>query len=194
MLSSRPDETKQESSPAAEEVQEPPALAPGVTFAGPTHGTGFTERPWLIEPCGRLLSLPEPLYRVAEQINGERTLEEIAKAVVDSTDWLVSAELVREIIAKKLIPLGLVRTTDRSVRSREPDRGGFGPGTLHPIARVLRYLFTPPIGIPLLIAVGVACAWLFLARGVADDIRKALRSAKRFAPRMPASHCLLGVI
>ena len=58
-------------------------------------GTGFTERQWLIRRDGRFIQVTELLYRVAEQVDGERTLEDIAAAVTQSTEWMVTAEDVR---------------------------------------------------------------------------------------------------
>ncbi len=191
MLSSPPSDTRQESSPAVEEVPERPALVAGVEFTGPMYGTGFTEQAWLIQRGGRLLQVPEPFYRVAEQIKGERTLEEIAAAVMRSTDWLVSADLVRQIIEKKLVPIGLVRTTDSAMIPRAEDRDHtplqinlhrqeFGPG--ESITWIRRYLFTPPAIILLSITVGVASAWWYLVRGIGDGIRTVRYSARRFPP------------
>lgn len=198
-MSSPPSEDEQASSPAADEVPERPALAPDVELAGPMQGTRFTEQLWLIRRGGRLLQVPEPFYRVAEQINGERTPDEIAAAVMESTDWLVSADLVRQIIEKKLVPFRLVRALHDPVLSHSEERDHtplqidlhrqeFGPRAREATARILRNVPTISVIIPLLIAAGVACAWLQLARGVADGTRTILHSARRFAPRVRAGH------
>jgi putative peptide zinc metalloprotease protein len=170
---------------AAAEVPERPRLAPAVEFLGEMQGTGFRNRQWLIECGGRSLQVGEVLYRVAERANGERTLEEIAAAVTESTDWVVSAENVRHIIQTKLIPMGLVLRADGSVAAstgdsrRSPLQIGMrakvlSPRIIDPITRVLQLLYAPPIAIPLLVLVVVAYGWLYFVRGVADAVRAAL--------------------
>src|SRR3712207_1563140 len=90
------------------EVPERPRLAPNVEFVGEMQGTGFQDRQWLVQRDGRFIQVTELLYRVAEQINGERTLAEIAEEVTGATEWMVSADNVRYILQAKLIPLGLI--------------------------------------------------------------------------------------
>jgi putative peptide zinc metalloprotease protein len=166
-------------------VPERPALAAGVELAGAMQGTGFTEQQWLIQRDGRFLQVTELLYRVLEHSNGERTLEEIAVALTGSTEWSISPELVRQIIDKKLLPLGLVRSADGSVTPDPPGRERsalqinmrrrtLGPRTIEPIAKVLQVLFAPPVIIPLLITISIAYGWLYLVRGIGDTMRAAL--------------------
>src|SRR5438132_4557978 len=57
------------------ELPERPALAPLVQLVGEVQGTGFEDRQWLIERNGAFLQVSEPVYRIAEQANGERTLD-----------------------------------------------------------------------------------------------------------------------
>src|SRR5439155_2069359 len=99
------------------EVPERPAFAPNVELVGEMPETGFTQRQWLLQRDGKFLQVTELLYRVAEQINGERTLEEIAEGVTASTEWLVTADNVRQLIQAKLSPLGLIATADGSAIS-----------------------------------------------------------------------------
>src|SRR5207248_3056149 len=70
---------------------------------------------WLIQRGCHFLQVTELLYRIAEQANGKRTLEEIAQKFTDSTDWLVSADNVRQLIQTRLMPLGLVAGADGPV-------------------------------------------------------------------------------
>src|SRR5215210_1439406 len=90
------------------EVPEYPALASGVELIGEMEGTGFEERQWLVQRGERFIQLSELLYRVAEQADGESTHEEMAQGVTRSTDWLVSAENVRQLLQGKLLPLGII--------------------------------------------------------------------------------------
>src|ERR687896_442181 len=102
-------------------IPEQPALAPNVELVGEMQGTGFTDRQWLIRRDGRFIQVSELLYRVAEQANGERTLEEVAEAVTAATDWIVTPDNIRVLLETKLIPLGLIATADGSVAPSTED-------------------------------------------------------------------------
>jgi putative peptide zinc metalloprotease protein len=149
------------------------------------QGTGFTDRQWLIRRDGRFIQVSELLYRVAEQANGERTLEEIAEAVTAATDWIVTPDNIRVLLETKLIPLGLIATADGSVAPSTEDeapsplqinlrRNIVGPHLLDLIAGVLKVLYTPVVLVPILFLVAIAHGWLYLYHGVADSIRAAL--------------------
>jgi putative peptide zinc metalloprotease protein len=163
------------------ELPERPALAPGVELAGEMPETGFTQQQWLLQRDGKFLQVTELLYRVAEQINGERTLEEIAEAVTASTEWLVTADNVRQLIEAKLIPLGLVATSDgsntfgsrASGEESAPSPLGvnmrkrvIGPQIIDPIAKVLQVLYAPPVLISVLVAAALAHGWLYGVHGM----------------------------
>src|SRR5690242_12795558 len=72
--------------PASADIALPerPALAPHVELSGAMQESGFAKQQWLVQRDGRFLQLTELLYRVAEQANGARTHDEIARAVSDA--------------------------------------------------------------------------------------------------------------
>ena len=100
------------------EVPDRPVLAPRVQLVGELKESGFKDRQWLIQRDGQFIQLAELLYRVAEQADGEHTLEEIAASVTEATEWLVSPDNVRQIVQTKLIPMRLIATVDGSVVPR----------------------------------------------------------------------------
>lgn len=184
-MASAPSGMHQGQPPAVVEVPERPMLAPAVELLGEMQDTGFTDRQWLIQRAGRFLQVAEILYRVAEQANGQRTLEEIAEAVTASTAWMVNADNVRQIIQTKLIPIGVVLGPDGSVAAarRDPGRSPLqvgmrakvlSPRIIDPITRLLQLLYAPPIAIPLVLLIVIAYGWLYFMRGVADGVRAAL--------------------
>lgn len=163
---------------------ERPALALGVELVGELQGSGYQERQWLVQRDGQFIQISELLYCVAEQINGERTLDEIAARVTEATEWAITAEQVRYIIQTKLIPIGLVAPAEGSyvpgarqapsplavnVRTRV-----LGPGAIQPISKALQFLFAPLVLIPLLAIIVVAHAWLYFMHGVAGSVREAI--------------------
>ena len=170
-------------------VPERPALAPDVELGGPMQDTGFEDQQWMVLRDGSVIQLTELLYRVAEQANGERTLEEIAGGVGHAIGRKVSADNVRQLIASKLIPLGLVAKADGNV---ERPRGADGasaarsplsvnmrmamisPRVIEPVATVFQVFFFPPILLGLLAIGLLALGWLFFIHGLGQSFGASL--------------------
>src|SRR3954449_12757360 len=87
------------------EQSEQPSLAPNVILASEAKGSGFEDPQWLIERDGHFIQLTKILYRIVEQANGERTLGDIASRVTENTEWIVTADNVRQLIQTRLVPL-----------------------------------------------------------------------------------------
>jgi putative peptide zinc metalloprotease protein len=159
-----------------------PALAGGVELAGVMPETGFADQQWLIRRNGRFIQVTELLYRVAEQLDGRQSIEEIAASLTASSRWIVDPEHVRQIIETKLAPLGLVEGWETAA-ARPPPRSPLKiqarvplipPPVLDRIASVLRLLYAPPA---LLVAIALSVAaltWLFAVHGVSNSLRTAL--------------------
>jgi len=157
-----------------------PRLAQDVELVGELRGSGFVDQQWLVRRDGRYIQLTELLYRVAEQANGERSLEEIAERVTAATAWGVEVEHVQWLIQAKLVPLGLLATGDDAAGPLP--RGGasplqislrartIGPRVIDPITSMLQLLFTPLILVPMLTAIAVAHGWLYGVHGVGGAV------------------------
>jgi len=160
--------------PPAPRLPERPALASGVLLHGEFAGTGFAQSQWLVQVDGRYLQLTELLYRVLEQVDGRRTLAEIAAAVAAATPWPVGADDVGFLLREKLLPLGVLATEAAAPRRKEAPsllaltarKRMVSAEAIEPVARVMQWLFLPAVMVPLLVAIAVAHAWLFLTRGV----------------------------
>lgn len=168
------------------EVPERPMLAPDVFLVGEMQGSGFQDQQWLIQRGGQFLQVPELLYRVAERADGERTLDQIATGVTEATEWLVSADNVRQIIAAKLVPLGVIATAasvqlagmqpvstgrDPSLLALNMRMRLVGPRFIDPFTRVLQFFFAPPLLIPMLVTIVAAHLWLFRTHDIVHMIR-----------------------
>lgn len=160
-----------------DEVPARPALAPGVRLAGEMRGTAFARSQWLIDRNGRFLQVSEPLYRVAEQLDGRRTHGEVAAAVSAATGWAVTAEHVREIVRLKLLPAGVVLDAfDLPVLLPPPPvrsplqvamrTKAIGPRVLDPLTAVFQWLFAPAALLPLLALIAAMQYWLFAVHGI----------------------------
>src|SRR3712207_2287698 len=93
-------------------VPDRPQLAPNIELSGQMEDSGFAEQQWLILRNGAFVQVTELLFRVAEQANGQRTLEEMAQGVSAATGRGVSADNVRQLVESKLIPLGIIARAD----------------------------------------------------------------------------------
>jgi putative peptide zinc metalloprotease protein len=175
-------------------LPERPALAADVRLLGPMQGMGFQQTQWLIARGGRFLQVTELLYRVAEQIDGERALDEIAAGVTANTEWLVTAEQVRQLIQAKLAPLGLIASTAQAPASLGPQPAApertvalvrsplrlnmrtrlLGPRLINPLTRVLQFLYWPALLVPLLGLAVFAQWWLFARHGFVAAVQEAV--------------------
>jgi putative peptide zinc metalloprotease protein len=165
-------------------VPERPALAPDVELIGELRDTAFRDSQWLIARAGTFIQVSEPVYRMAEYADGERTLEDIAGAFTDSTRWAATADDVREVIATRLLPLSLVTAgADAAGPRRDPGHSApsplllnmrtkvLGPRFLDPATFVLRFLHAPVVLVPALVAVVAAHAWLYGQHGLSAVLR-----------------------
>ena len=187
--------------PASADIALPerPVLAPHVELSGAMQESGFAKQQWLVQRDGRFLQLTELLYRVAEQANGARTHDEIARAVSDAIGRKVSADNVRQLL-RKLIPLGLIVQADGTVadtsasasRARSPlsvnmRMAMVSPRFIDPVTRFLQYLYLPPVLIVILLVAVAMQGWLFFVHGIAGAARQALAEPGLLLP-------LIGII
>jgi putative peptide zinc metalloprotease protein len=177
-------------SSAIPEVPERPALADNVQPIGEMPDTGFSEQQWLILRNAQFVQVSELLYRVVEQIDGNRTLKEIAERMTEATDWLVSEADVRRIIQSKLMPLGLIAaagetaaSTHSALADPKPQPSAMavnmrmkviGPQFVNPIAGALENLFNP-VGLVFVLAVVTFTHWwLYFRHGVVAGVVEVL--------------------
>jgi putative peptide zinc metalloprotease protein len=151
-----------------------PKLAPSVRLIGEFKGSGFAERQWLIEREGQFIQVTDLLYRLAERLDGTRTLDEIAEALTTATNWAVTAQDVQHLIEAKLIPMRLVSANEAVATAGTDSRDTkpsplavnlrtktVGPRVLDPLTGALRHLFAPPIIAAVLAATAIAEVWLY---------------------------------
>ncbi len=153
-----------------------PIRPAGVRTIGELAGSGFRDRQWLVERDGRFVQLTELLYRVVEQADGTRSLDEVAAAVASLTGRPVSAGNVAALIERALAPAGLVVIGGAAGEAAVPPRRDplavrmrlrlLGPRAIDPLARVIQWLFWPPLLAVVLAAIALGHAWLYLVHGL----------------------------
>ncbi len=165
-------------------VPERPTLAPGVELSGMMGEGGFREQQWLILRGDRFIQVTALLYHLAEQLDGEKDLEQIAAALSAAIDRRVSPANVRQLLAQKLIPLGLVPDATGAVA--ETGSGGvrslrvnmkmlrIPPRAIDPFTAVLHRLYWPPLLVAVLVIGLAAQWWVFFVHGIGGSVRTAL--------------------
>lgn len=159
-----------------------PRLADGVELIGEFEGSGFKRPPFIVRRAdGQVIQMPKPLYQLAEQIDGESSLDQIAMRFSHAIKRKVQGQDVRTLIDEQLRPLGIVAKAPdgESVELGKVDpllalkfRVAVVPaGVVRSLTTVFRPLFLPPV-IALAVAALVGLdAWLFFVHGVTQSLR-----------------------
>jgi outer membrane lipoprotein-sorting protein len=164
-------------------IVDPPALAPNVRLLGKFSAPGFNDQQWLVQRDGRYIQMTNLLYRVAEQIDGKRGVEEIAANVTDCCEWIVTAEDVYQMVTTKLIPLGLIGATEcdaKTDRSKPSPLGvnlrlrTISPPVIEAVTQYLQMLCHPALVILFVIAAVSGHWWLYRVHGVTTALEDAM--------------------
>jgi putative peptide zinc metalloprotease protein len=144
-----------------------PRLAAGVELIGEYQGSGLTTATFLARsPSGQVVHLSRLLYLVLSEIDGQRTVGEIAGRVSAAFGRTVSAGNVEYLLTNKLTPLGLV-ASEATADRRDPmlltlklRRTLIPAAGVQYIARLFAPLFVPPVVVVLLGLLAAADVWL----------------------------------
>ncbi len=173
------------SQPAPAPIPAIPQLAPGIELFGEYQGSGFKETPYLARRAdGQVIQLSRLLYLVAAQVDGRRSVEQIAARVSIEFGRIVSADNVRFLVENNLRPLGVVADDDdgppRKLERANPLTGlrfrvGVVPeGAVRAITAVFWPLFLPPVVIAVLCGLIAADIWLFFHHGIIASVEQIL--------------------
>lgn len=161
------------------DVPDVPKLADDVVVTGAMEESAFEEEQYLVQRSGRFIQLTQLLYRIVEQVDGQRSIEDIAREVKADDGKEVSADDVRKLIAEKLIPVGLVvkadgsvvqSTSSRSLLMMNAKMAMIPAALLRPITALFAILFWPPVLLPLLAVCFAAVGYVFFVHGVAKSV------------------------
>lgn len=165
------------------DVPDVPKLADDVVVTGAMEESAFEEEQYLVQRSGRFIQLTELLYRIVEQVDGQRSIEDIARELKAADGQEVSADDVRKLIAEKLIPVGLIvkgdgsvvqSTSSRSLLMMNAKMAMIPGGVLKPITTLFAILFWPPVLLPLLAVCFAAIGYVFFVHGVAKSVHDTL--------------------
>ena len=152
--------------------------ADGVQLIGEMAGSGYRVPPSLVRRAdGQTISLTSLLYLILHEVDGQRTVQEVAEAVSASYGKTVSADNVQHLVDEQLRPLGLLARADGTqpeVKRSNPLLGlrfryaVTDPERTNRLTNPFALLFNPVVLVPLLAAFGVVCWWVFFEKGLAS--------------------------
>jgi putative peptide zinc metalloprotease protein len=128
----------------------------------------------------------ELLYKLAEACDGKASHDEIAATLSKAIGRTATADNVRTLLEKKLIPMGVVPKSDGTVvpsatgpDGRSPLRISLKtrqipPRIVQPLARAFSFLFLPPVALGVVAIAATAVGWLLVLHGVGGSFRGAL--------------------
>lgn len=140
--------------------------APGVEHLGPVQGSAMLSPHYLVRRAdGQVVQLSQLLHLVFRELSPERTDEEVVAAVSAEYGRRLTPAGLRHLLHTRLAPLGLVEDPDHPQTTLPTARPLLSlslrgtllpPGAVQAFARVLRWLFLPPV------VVATLAAWLLL--------------------------------
>ena len=168
-------------------VSDPPKAAPNLHFAGQMKDGAFEGKQYLVERDGQFMQLSELLLLTLAHVDGQRSIDEIAKGVSAKAFRQVTPDNVRALLAK-LVPLGLVAGADgaivpsaREQAARSPMQvqlkmAVIPPSVTNAVTGFFSVLYFPPVLVLVLAASLAAHAWLYLLHGVGKSVHDVLYS------------------
>jgi putative peptide zinc metalloprotease protein len=162
----------------------PPRLADGVELIGLFEDSGFKEPPYIARRAdGQVVQMPAMLFALAEEVDGERSYEEVGTALSHRIERGVTGEMAEMLIEEQLRPLGVVAPQEGEEQELKkvdpllalkfraavlPDR------VVRAITTVFKPLFLPPV-MALAVAAFVGLdVWLFFIHGISQSLRHTL--------------------
>jgi putative peptide zinc metalloprotease protein len=141
-----------------------------VELVGEYQGSGLSETTYLVlKPGGQSIQVSRLLYLVLDEVDGIRTVDEIAGHVSSAFGRTVSAENVAYLLASKLAPLGLVPgggshsappSADQPLLALKLRHTMIREGAVQHLAGVFKPLFHPVVVVAVLASLIGSDAWL----------------------------------
>src|SRR3954462_13643965 len=162
-----------------------PALVSGTQLLGVQPGSGYVNPPQLVcRADGQVMHVTPLLYAVLEAIDGERSLDQIARLVSGTTDRELHADDITMLVDEKLRPPGLVLGRDGTHPPLERAnpllalRARFvvsKPEITRRITAPFAMLFNPVLVVVATVAFVLVSFWVLFEKGLASAAYDAFR-------------------
>src|SRR3954451_16670700 len=162
-----------------------PALVSGTQLLGVQPGSGYVTPPQLVRRAdGQVMHVTLVLYAVLEAIDGERSLDQIARLVSATTERELHPDDIEMLVEEKLRPLGLVLGRDGThpplqrsnpllaLRARFV---GSKPEVTRRITAPFAVLFNPVLVVVATVAFAIVSFWVLFEKGLASAADDAFR-------------------
>src|SRR3954465_10909772 len=162
-----------------------PALVSGTQLLGAQPGSGYVTPPQLVRRAdGQVLQVTPVLYAVLEAVDGERSVDQIARLVSATTDRELHADDIELLVNHKLRPLGLVLGRDGThppLTRANPLlalRARFvvsKPEVTRRVTAPFAVLFNPVLVVVSTVAFALVSFWVLFEKGLASAAYDAFR-------------------
>ena len=167
-----------------------PRLAGGVEVLGEYAGSGYKEPHYMVRRGdGQIIQLSHLIHVIVGEIDGARSVEDIAGRVSEQIDRNVSGDQVASLIGDKLEPLGLVPAADGSdppVKKSSPllrlrlRTKALPESVVRKLAVPFKPLFFPPVVVVAVAGWVALTVWLLFIHGLGEGLRQAVFDPKTF--------------
>lgn len=161
-----------------------PRLARGVELIGVYEDSGLREPPYIVRRAdGQVVQLAPALFALAEEIDGRRTVAEVAEAFGQRIARQVQPAMVEELLDRQLRRLGVVAGRD----GQTAEVGKLDPllalklrtkvvpaHVVRRITDVFRPLFATPVVLAVVAGMLGVDVWLFGLHGISQPLRGVL--------------------
>src|SRR3954470_9052555 len=155
-----------------------PALVSGTQLLGVQPGSGYVTPPQLVRRAdGQILHVTPLLYAVLEAVDGERSIDRIARLVSATADRELHPDDIEMLVEKKLRPLGLVLGRDGThppLQRANPLlalRARFvvsKPEVTRRVTAPFAVLFNPVLVVVATVAFALVSFWVLFEKGLAS--------------------------
>ena len=168
-----------------------PALSEDTALLGRYESPGMTDERYLVRRSdGQVILLTLILYLIASGLGEHHDLEQIAQNLSDHLGKPVTADVVSEVIAIKIRPLGILSDQAISVPHRDSApllsltmRGVLVPaGAVRKLARLFRPLYWPMGVLSALVSLALSDYYIFRLHGVSSAFSAIANKPVLFLP------------
>jgi putative peptide zinc metalloprotease protein len=173
----RPDDDRLASQDGA-----PPRLAEGIELIGRYEDSGYKDPPYIARRAdGQVIQMPDLLYFVAEELDGQRGFDQIAERVSEKLGKQIAPDDAKMLVEQKLRPLGVVA----GPQGEQPQLQKLDPmlalklrtavvpkSVVRALTSIFYPFFYPPVLAAALAGLVAVDVWLFFSHGVGQPARE----------------------